>query len=346
MDQGGASIDKAMKAVSAGQVITQGEADSAEQMRLAQDRLSDSLGDLERQAGALLAQFAPLIDATSFLIVKYGGLVSAVDGVEGKLGPLGEAMKAMTNPVGFLGDAVHLFGGKAKDTKPPVDDLTKALKDSTTAADNMDAAYKAMSGALDQESALLRAKDAIDDLKKANVDAAHAATTGGADQVAAYRKAEESAITSKQAVIRYAQSIKDIPPAKVTEINAAIDRGDYAQAMLMLDQLSRNRTAHIDINAFASLTVAAGTPGTIRTYLPGQIGGRSVQSAGRAAAPAGAVPMAAPPALGMTVPAPVIIIQSPMVGNPAHVADAVLDGYNRAVRLNGPRQVTPQQVPA
>lgn len=342
MAEGGAAIDSAMGSVSNAQTITEDEAASAERMRLAQDKLSDAVGDLMLQLGALLAQFAPLIDTVATGIEWYGKYTEAIDTLEKRLGPFGEALKSFTNPIGFVGDAIGFLTGKSKDAKPPVNDLSDALNEGADAATAMDDAFKLMSGTLDSQSALLRTKDAIDDVIKANNAAAKSATTGGADQVAAYRKSQEQSISAKQDVIRYAQTLANIPPAKVTEINAAIDRGDYVEANRLLDELSRNRTARIDINAFASLTIPAGTPGTIRTYLPGQYGRRSTT-------PTGSVDTLAaqPAAAGFGAPAPapsgatlVVQIHAPSIGNPTHISDAVVAGYNRALRLAGPRAVT------
>jgi hypothetical protein len=345
MATGGAAIDKAMRSVSAGQVITAKEAATAEEMRLAQDRLSDSLGDLERQLGGVLAKFAPLLDAVSAGVEGYGKLVDAVDGFENKLGPLGGALKSMTNPLGFLGDAVGFFTGKAHDAKKPVDALGDAMGDAADAATAMDDAYKAMTGALDQQSALLHAKDNFDELTDAQGKARDAAVRGSVDQIAAYRKVDEQTVATKQGVIRYAQALGNIPPAKVTEILALIDRGDYAAAKLAMDRLAADRTATVNIQ-LRGLQQLLNLGGLFNTS------GFSVSTSG---APASSAPSSAP-TVGLHAPAPVtraapaaapvqIILNAAVLGNPAHISDAVVAGYRRATRVSGPRAIAVPEAP-
>jgi hypothetical protein len=147
-------------------------------------------------------------------------------------------------------------------------------------------------------------------------------------------------IDTKQDVLRYIGSLKGIPPEKVTQIMALIDKGDYATAQRMLNDLARNRASTIDVNVFAHLTVPAGTPGTIRTYLPVKGAASASPAVNPTSLAPGATAAPAQAATSVGITAPVIVLHSPMIGNPAHVADAVLAGYLRAVRLNGPRQVT------
>ncbi|HEY4377303.1 MAG TPA: hypothetical protein VGM93_09090, partial [Acidimicrobiales bacterium] len=190
---------------------------------------------------------------------------------------------------------------------------------------------------------LLSAKDSFDDLTKAQHDARDAAVHGSADQIAAYRKVDEQTIRSKEAVIKYAQSLGGIPPAKVTEINAMIDQGDLAGAALALDHLTRDRTAQVNIQLIG-LQKLLNLGGLFHTP-----GFPVTSAAGNGTTPAsdafGLNALAAPSprgggAVGAYSPTLVVQIHAPSMGNPTHISDAVVAGYNRAVRLGGPRAVT------
>ena len=346
MVQGGKAIDTAMRSVSNAQTITAGEADEAERMRLAQDALSDALGDLELMLGEVVAQLAPLVEGAAQVVEWYGRAVEAVHGFEQRLGPLGDVLKGLTEPFGFVGQALSFFGGKAKDTKKPVDQLAGSMDGAADAADNMDAAYRAMTGALDQESALLRAKDAFDDLREATAAAHHAGVEGSAASIEANRKMQQSVIATKQDVIRYAQALGGIPPEKVTEILALIDRGDYMNAAHQMDQLARDRTAtvNVQVQGLQRLLSLGGLFPAVRVTGANGASPSSANGASSSAA-AGALGVGAPtgfgaPAAAAYSPTLVVQINAPSIGNPTHISDAVVAGYNRALRLSGPRAVT------
>jgi hypothetical protein len=215
------------------------------------------------------------------------------------------------------------------------------MDDAADAATAMDDAYRLLLGALDSQSALLRATGQFDDLRDATAAAHHAGVVGTAASIEANRKMQASVIETKQDVIRYAQSLGNIPPEKVTEILALIDHGDYMNALHQMNTLAADRTATVNVQ-LRGLEKLLNLGGLFHT--PGfPTAAASSSSSVAAAASRSPAALGAAPSIAatLTVPAAAVVINlnAAVLGNPAHISDAVVAGYRRATRVSGPRAI-------
>lgn len=110
-------------------------------------------------------------------------------------------------------------------------------------------------------------QQALDDVARSAVDVADATVrvyeeqlTANGETITAAQKQDiwrasmvQSAATANgpmaDAILGYIGNVEDIPPEKITEIEAAIDRGDLAEAQRLLDEAARTRTATINVQA-------------------------------------------------------------------------------------------------
>ena len=149
-------------AVEDGQVITAEEAEKAEEMRVAQDALSDAFGELELAVGEVVAEFAPFIHGLATIVgmvgeaaaavadavgpfVEFGAKIVDVMGtVSGAIGDVSGALVDMANTaVGPLERVGNMFGGsggfvesiRAAQTEASI--LGPAMADTTTALELM-----------------------------------------------------------------------------------------------------------------------------------------------------------------------------------------------------------------
>lgn len=160
--------------------------------------------------------------------------------------------------------------------------------------DHLDAAYRGLTDQFSDESAWLDLKDQIDTTAQAAWDAA-AATE---NQAGAARDARQAQLDLIESVSQYAKEVLGLPPQQVTEIVAAVNRGDLAEADRLLDEATRTRTAWIDVQVKAltgaltgALTSIQGSggrpvPGTTTINNFGAGTGGALPSLSAAAAPA------------------------------------------------------------
>lgn len=94
---------KMLGTVEAGQVITQGEAEQAEQMRLAQDKLSDAIKEVELAAGKAATKLAPLLN-----------FVAEVVSSTALWGDTGQAVDTYSAALDKNSKLVHTSGGLAR----------------------------------------------------------------------------------------------------------------------------------------------------------------------------------------------------------------------------------------
>lgn len=106
--------EKMLGAVEKGQVITAEEAEKAEKLRLAQDKLKDALNEVTLAVGEMVAGMAPLID-------KAAGAVGVFTEMNDKLGLLDQALaSASGNPITMFNTAL----GNARKEGKALADMT------------------------------------------------------------------------------------------------------------------------------------------------------------------------------------------------------------------------------
>lgn len=201
-------------AVSDGQRITDAEAKKAEQMRLAEDALSDSLKDVELALGGVVARFAPLIDKTATLTSGIVRLVSEVDQLPAAL-EAGFGI-ASANPVAIYDAAVSAATDTVDLHSLSLEELKKTLDDAGISGDKAAAIIeswaKANGVAADTIPELVTSEDLWTDAVKAAQDAADAAVKKVKELVKAREDliaATLSSIDAEYAYVDQARSTND-----------------------------------------------------------------------------------------------------------------------------------------
>jgi len=109
-----AEYEKMLSTVEDGQVITDKEAKKSEKMRLAQDKLTDALGEFTLATGEAASGLAPLVERIAEVVALATelGLIDSVipavdkDGALDKLGSVGDSMRALLDAALKTNDAV------------------------------------------------------------------------------------------------------------------------------------------------------------------------------------------------------------------------------------------------
>jgi len=163
-------------AVEKGQVITSKEAEKAERMRLAQDALSDALGEVTLAVGGMVASLAPMIERLADATIKIEGLVGptreailAIDAMDlGQRARDAGAFGSATDTVGkYLVKFIPVAEGAAEGTENLDAAMTSAGRAmDATGGKQGDLTEKTRDGAAAQESVT----DAIGDRIKAEQD--------------------------------------------------------------------------------------------------------------------------------------------------------------------------------
>ncbi len=96
------------------------------------------------------------------------------------------------------------------------------------------------------ERTLLDLADAFDRVREATVKVAEAETD--ADREKAIRDLRREQLRLTEDTLDYLETLEDIPVDKVTTIRAAIDRGQYAEAQRLIDELSQDRLSNLTID--------------------------------------------------------------------------------------------------
>jgi hypothetical protein len=332
----GDELDSMLQSVSDSQVVTEEEAKSAEKMRLAQDRLNDSLGDLKLMLGETAAAFAPVVDALAQGVEWVGKVNSKIedsgawwtvftDGVKGAANPIGDVVGKFTD----LKDRLTGTEPKAKDTAKQITAMADAAGDAATKTQDLIYKYSALHDQLNFERDSLNMADSFQRVEDAAKESWQAAASGAenADQKA--RDYQRSIITAKDEAVKFLEKLGGIPTQKVTEILTLIDQGQYAEAQRQLDQLAKDRHAQILVKTVAQNTLS---------FLPGFGTSVPLTSAAAAAPMVGGRAAVAPAAAAVRTPI-VVNLNAAVIGDPGAVAQAVTSALTRYQRLNGPRSV-------
>jgi len=188
----------------------------------------------------------------------YGNAEEQVDTTRTVVDELTEALEGnrTTNAaaakfgVDVFAASVDAAGAAAIDIQGPLEGARRGFKDAGAAAGvvedamrDMRAQYDLLTGRLNTENSFLELQNTFDDLEVKAKESWAAAVTGAEDAERAAREHQIATNDVKLEVMAYGDAIGGIPPSKLTEINAAIDRGDFDTAVSMLDGLARERAS-------------------------------------------------------------------------------------------------------
>jgi hypothetical protein len=322
-----------LQSVSDAQAVTEDEAQAAEKMRLAQDALNDSIGDLKLTIGQTVAGFAPLLEQMSKLIDLAGqASVGQLHFTEGWLGALGK----LPGPIGAVKDGWDsLFGSSdkategSKDTAKAFGDVADNADAAAAKTDALNAAYDALHAKLDFERDSLNVQDAFARVEQAAKESWQAAASGADNAGQKARDYQRSIITAKDEALKFLEAVGQIPSENKAEILADVNRQGYAVVWQQMEALAADRHANILVKTIAQNTLS---------FLPGF--GTVPLSSTVTAASAGlmAAPSASPTATAARTPV-VVNVNASVIGDPGAVAQAVTAALTRYQRLNGPRSV-------
>ena len=180
-----------LSAVEAGQVITAEEVAKAEEMRLAQDALSDSLAEVQLALGEVVVGLAPLITG-------YADMISAANEALGPLADLGFAIadvgaQAAMLQLGVLADGIGFISDAAGGAADAIGGFLGVSDGAGESADKSGAAFAAMGAEIEasaEDAAYAAEQQAA---LRAAVEAQAAALTATADAWTSMAEAQAAA---------------------------------------------------------------------------------------------------------------------------------------------------------
>ena len=160
-----------------------------------------------------------------------------------QLQAIADQNKALEQQAAALNKISDAYGNAADDQiayTDSVNELNAKLKDSSASTD-------------DVRDAAITAAKAHAELYTSMTETSGATATATGKLDAQNQSLLTAAATAKgparQAILDYIATLNGIPPEKMTEIQAAIDRGDLEEAQRLLDEASANRQATINADA-------------------------------------------------------------------------------------------------
>jgi hypothetical protein len=343
----GAELDGMLAGVSDAQVLTAEEAESAEDLRLAQDRLNDSLGDLQLELGKATAKMAPLIEHLAQALELVGKLNTEMqdragfdlftNAIDLPLQLL-KNMREGRNPFEKVNDGLKDGTPLAQAYAKQIATVAQATADAAAGTGELTDQLDELRDGIDMEREALDLADAFDDITAAAQEAWGAAAGGAADAAAKGRDYERAILKAKDQALDFMETLGDVPAEKQVEILTLIDQGDYRAAQVKLNALAAPIRTTVVI---AGVTLEKGV-----RYVQGQGWVPSGVAAARSGGPAAATPAArgapAPAAAAPTVMIPaarplIVNITAGVIGDPGAVEQAVVSAQRRYDRINGPR---------
>lgn len=204
---------------------------------------------------------ARIADAAGRAYAKYGEQVRAhakaqADAVEHAADMLNDQADALNDTV----DAFHDYADASLDAEDAQVDLAAAIRDSADAQKKGDPA-EITRAVRDERDALIKAADAH------TVHAEKMAISQGQTFTATQKldtfndsllaNANYATPAARAAIADYIIEVNGIPDEQATEIRAAINRGDLAEADRLLDNVSKARDATINADAATSAAAAS-----------------------------------------------------------------------------------------
>lgn len=202
-------------------------------------RLEDLIGKLEEGQAAYRAAGLE-IETTAGLTRE---LTAALGGTAESALEIGRANLAET----LLG--IKEAGDKARDQFVLIGDAAVGAADDIR---EIPGAWDDVIDALDDRGAVYDVKDAFDRVRTAAEDAWNAAAAGEDDAERKARDFLRAQDELRRKVIEYGTSIDGIPKSRVTAILAEVDANDLEEAQRLFDELTKDYTATIKIDADTS----------------------------------------------------------------------------------------------
>lgn len=222
----------AAKAVIAGNAY-QDSAGSAENMAAAAEQVSPALEDNAAAAEDEAKAMQESADAAK----------ASADAHQAEADALLESVAARRSAA----DSQFALNDAQRDFADTIAGYNELLKDSDTTMQDLAAAQDdaAKSAGAVADAALRVAQDQA----AANGATLSAAAAGDVWRSSMLQQAAAADGPLRDAILAYVSSVEEIPPEKMTEIQAAIARGDLATAQRLLDEASETRTAEIEADA-------------------------------------------------------------------------------------------------
>jgi hypothetical protein len=300
--QGSTKLKASLDAVSDAKVIDEQEVEKARRFREAMDNLRDASEDVLLVVGE---ELIPVLTDMANAIGVVKDAADALPDVPSWADGLVDSAERVLNPVkavqGIFGDISETFGGTEDATDSMADafearmytmqgasrDLSKQLgntadgytefargmiRESQRLADELTADWDRITGKITDEQAWLEVNAQIEALGPAWAQAVQEGEAG-------YTEFRQAQLDAQLAVAEYVREVGNIPPEKVTQINALIDQGKFAEAQALLNGLTTPLSVrvkpYLDMSALAGTQFrGVGTSGY--TTGPGRAGGGSV----------------------------------------------------------------------
>jgi len=248
-------------AVADEKVIDERELRSAREFRDALDNLRDRAENFAIQVGGGLV---PALTDMAEVVDRVGGAIDNLTGQEGGggiaglmragyealpgLGQVGDFMESWDSLFGDaeesssdLGYSIGILGEKARRAEGKMEELTDEVEAQEEQADRTAEAWQRLKDELELEDQVDALAQGFDDVAASAVENYAAVADGSKTAEQATRDYSGTVRDLKQRVIEFGESVGNLPPAKVVEINALIDQGKFAEAERMIALLVRRR---------------------------------------------------------------------------------------------------------
>lgn len=273
-----AEMEKYLGSVEDGQVITDKEAEKAERMRLAQDKLHDALNEVTMATGEFVAELAPAVEGVADFISWVVKARGATQDWARDLAGLGDDIPL---GIGHITNAQKEASDGAADWSRVLDDFSdgtaadfkRSLDKAKDAAEKLDDAMQTLKGHIDERQAW---RNAAEEVQKMHDMIAEGGHTWGeyADQADA----------ATLAVADVVEQMKNVPAEAKASLIVALENGDLDAVNAAIEVFKRGFTVPLRavfIPPKSSTLKGLGGGMVDESQLPGNARGTDMSPGGR-----------------------------------------------------------------
>lgn len=219
-------------------------ANGIDEDRALRDFVSDvnnfgSAAQIEAVAGALQR----LADAP--IAEQLAGVAEAFEAAGSAADPVVSAAQIIQNEIDLAASNMRRFGADGVEQMGLVEEAAGRVVTGLTFVEQL---YGRLSGRLSEESQLIGIVEQFNRVMEATGAVADAEADASKDAEAAQLEQRKELIRLAEQVLRYAESVEDVPASKVTALYAAIDQGNLVEIQRLLADLTSDRDIRIRLD--------------------------------------------------------------------------------------------------
>jgi hypothetical protein len=204
--------------------------------------------DINIVMGAATSAVENLASAQRTAAVTAQVLATETDKVGGSAETAQERVERLAAAAQHHADQAEYYKSRMAAAAEGTEGLGDEAEDAAAKVDKLSTSWDRFTGRLDKQEMRADIADGFDDIEQAATAAYDAASKGSDDAESKGRDYERQVREQKRQIAEYAEEVLKLPPKALTEVMAAIDHGQLAEAQRLLDALVKDRIVKVTAN--------------------------------------------------------------------------------------------------